>query len=270
MKTRINQHFLIDSRVIERIINYANIHKTETILEIGAGFGNLTKKLAAEAANVIAVESDPHLVEALGDLELPNVTIVHGDALKVDFPKFDKVVSNLPYSISSEVTFKLFKHSFELGILMYQYEFAQRMIATPGTKDYGRLSIGIQYFADVKVLEIVPRTAFRPPPEVRSAIVKIVPRPPFLDVVDKDFFFDFVAAVFTQRRKQMKNAIINAAHMLGVKDVKKAVNLLPKDLMHKRPEQLSPEELANLSNLIYEARYDWVWKQENLGPARSL
>lgn len=254
-RARPDQHFLIDSRVIERIVNYADIHETETILEIGAGFGNLTQKLAAKAAKIVAIESDPHLVEALDGLELPNVTIVHGDALKVDFPKFDKVVSNLPYSISSEVTFKLFKHPFKLGILMYQYEFAQRMVATPGTKDYSRLSVGVQYFADVEVLEIVPRTAFRPRPEVRSAIVKIVPRPPSLDVVDKNFFFDFIAAVFTQRRKQMKNAIINAAHMLNVKDVKKALNLLPKELMYKRPEQLSPEELADLSNLIYEAEH---------------
>ncbi len=253
---RPDQHFLIDSRVIERIIDYADIHKTDTILEIGAGFGNLTQKLASKAFKVIAIEFDPRLVEALHNLGLPNVMIIHGDALKVDFPEFDKVVSNLPYSISSEVTFKLFKHPFKLGILMYQYEFAQRMIATPGTKDYSRLSVGVQYFADVEVLEIVPRTAFRPRPEVRSAIVKIVPRPPSLDVVDKDFFFDFILAVFTQRRKQMKNAIVNAAHMLNVKDVKKAVNLLPKELMYKRPEQLSPEELANLSNLIYEARYD--------------
>jgi len=215
----------------------------------------LTQKLAAKESKVVAIESDPRLVEALDDMELPNVTIVHGDALKVDFPKFDKVVSNLPYSISSEVTFKLFKHSFKLGILMYQYEFARRMVAALGTKDYSRLSVGTQYFADVEVLEVVPRTAFRPRPEVRSAIVKIVPRPPSLDVVDKDFFFDFISAVFTQRRKQMKNAIINAAHMFNVKDVKKALALLPKELMHKRPEQLSPEELAILSNLIYEAEH---------------
>lgn len=255
MKRRTGQHFLVDSRVIERIVNYADIHETETILEIGAGFGNLTQKLAAKAAKVVAIESDPRLVEALDDMELSNVTIVHGDALKVDFPKFDKVVSNLPYSISSEITFKLFKHSFKLGILMYQYEFARRMVATPGTKGYSRLSVGTQYFADVEVLEVVPRTAFRPRPEVRSAIVKIVPRPPFLDVVDKDFFFDFVSAVFTQRRKQMKNAIINATHMFNVKDAKKVVDLLPKEMMHKRPEQLSPEELAILSNLIYEAEH---------------
>jgi len=254
-KARPDQHFLTDSRIIERIINYAEIRKTETILEIGAGLGNLTQKIAAKADKVIAIESDPRLVGALGDLELPNVTIVHGDALKVDFPKFDKVVSNLPYSISSEVTFKLFKHSFKLGILMYQYEFARRMVATPGTKDYSRLSVGAQYFADVEVLEVVPRTAFRPLPEVHSAIVKIVPRPPTIDVADKEFFFDFVTAVFTQRRKQIKNAIVNAAHMFNVKDAKKAVDLLPKELMHKRPEQLSPEELANLSNLIYEAEH---------------
>ncbi len=255
-KMRLGQHFLIDSRVVERIIDYAEIHKTETILEIGAGFGNLTQKLAANAGKVIAIESDTRLVEALGDLELPNVTIIYDNALKVDFLEFDKVVSNLPYSISSEVTSKLLRYPFKLGILMYQYEFAQRMIAMPGTKDYGPISVEAQYCADVEVLEMVPRTAFRPPPEVRSAIVKIVPRPPSLEVADKGLFFNFVSAVFTQRRKRMKNAIINAAHILNMKDVKKAVNLLPKELMHKRPEQLSPEEFVVLFNLMYEAKYE--------------
>lgn len=248
-----DQHFLIDSRVIGRIIDYANINDDDVVLEIGAGAGNLTKALAAKAAKVVAIESSGRLAEMLRDLELPNVEIIHSDALKIDLPEFDKVVSNLPYSISSDITFKLLGHDFRLGILMYQYEFAKRMVATPGTRDYSRLSICVQYFADVELLESVPKTAFRPQPEVKSAIVKIVPRSPTLNVLNKDFFFDFVTAVFTQRRKQMRNVITNVAHMMNLSNAKKLIDLLPQDLMCKRPEELSPEELAILSNMIYEA-----------------
>ncbi len=133
------------------------------------------------------------------------------------------------------------------------------MVATANTKDYSRLSICVQYFADVEILESVPKTAFRPQPEVKSAIVKIVPRPPTLNVLNKEFFFDFVTAVFTQRRKQMKNAIIN---MFQIKsrfvhgshcDANEIVNMLPRNMMHKRPGELSPEELAILSDMVYEA-----------------
>lgn len=253
-----DQHFLIDPRVIGRITDYADICD-DVVLEIGAGNGNLTKALAAKAAKVIAIESSGRLAAVISDLKLPNVDIIHGDALKVNFPEFDKVVSNLPYSISSNITFKLLRYDFQLGILMYQYEFAKRMVATHTTRDYSRLSICVQYFADVEILENVPKTAFHPRPEVKSAIVKIIPRPPTLNVLNKDFFFDFVTAVFTQRRKQMKNAIIN---MLQTKsrtvnglhcDAREVVNILPRNMMCKRPGELSPEELATLSNMIYEA-----------------
>ena len=251
-----DQHFLIDERIIDRIVRYAALDDTETVLEIGAGTGNLTKSLAKHVARVIAIESDHRLVETLSDLSLSNVKVIHGDALRVEFPKFDKVVSNLPYSISSDITFKLLKHDFTLGILMYQHEFAKRMVATAGMKDYSRLSIVTQYFADVQILEIVPRTALHPQPEVGSAIVRLTPRTSSLEMLDKDFFFDFVTAIFTQQRKQMKNAIINAAHMMNLSDAKNLIDLLPQDLMCKRPEQLSPEELAALSNLVYEVRHE--------------
>ncbi len=251
-----DQHFLIDERVIDRIIRYAALDGKETVLEIGAGTGNLTKNLAKNVANVIAIESDHHLVGALGDLSLTNVKVIHGDALQVEFPKFDKVVSNLPYSISSDITFKLLKHDFKLGILMYQHEFAKRMMATTDTENYGRLSVVTQYFAEAQILEIVPKTAFYPQAGIKSAIVRLVPQTPHLEDFNRDFFLGFVAAIFTQRRKQMKNAIINAAHMLDLGDARKLVDKLPHDLLSKRPEKLSPEELATLSNLVYSVRHE--------------
>lgn len=251
-----DQHFLIDEKVIDRIIRYASLEDNETVLEIGAGTGNLTKSLAKHVANVIAIESDHRLVEMLDNLSLPNVKVIQGDALKVKFPKFDKIVSNLPYSISSDITFKLLKHNFKLGILMYQHEFAKRMIATAGMENYGRLSIVTQYFAEVQIMEIVPNAALYPQVEVKSAIVRLVPHTPQLECFDKDFFLELASAIFTQRRKKMKNVIINVAHMMNFGDAEKLINILPQEMMSKRPEKLSPEELAVLSNLIYRVHHE--------------
>src|SRR3990172_11759599 len=154
-----DQHFLIDEKVLGRIIEYGQLNSSDTVLEIGAGYGNLTEKLARKAGKVIAIEADAELASSLNRFN--NVEVFIGDALKLDFPYFNKVVSNLPYSISSPVTFKLLEYEFDMGILMYQYEFAKRMVAAPGSKDYGRLSIAVQYRANVQIMEVVPRLAFR-------------------------------------------------------------------------------------------------------------
>ncbi len=163
-----------------------------------------------------------HLVNVLHDRfdNAGNVEISCGDALKVDFPEFDKVVSNLPYSISSEITFKLLRHKFKLGILMYQYEFAARMVSPPNCKDYSRLTVDTYYFADASILMRVPKGAFQPAPEVDSAVVKLVPRPAPFEVRDEAFFMEFVAAVFSQRRKKLRNAILNTNYMLKIPSIK--------------------------------------------------
>jgi len=243
-----DQHFLINEHVLGRIIEYGQLNSSDTILEIGAGYGNLTEKLARKACKVIAIEVDPELASSLNRFE--NVELIIGDALEQDFPHFNKVISNLPYSISSPVTFKLLEYKFDLGILMYQHEFAKRMVATPGGKDYGRLSIAIQYRANVEILEIVPRLAFSTPPKVDSAIVRLVPRPPPYEVKDVDFFMKFIKAAFSQRRKKLRNAILNNAIYLGIKD--KALEKLPQDIIDRRAETVSPEELAKLSDLLIE------------------
>ena len=243
-----DQHFLIDEHVLGRIIEYGQLNSSDTILEIGAGYGNLTEKLARKACKVIAIEVDPELASSLDRFK--NVELIMGDALEQDFPHFNKVISNLPYSISSPVTFKLLEYEFDLGILMYQHEFAKRMVATPGGKDYGRLSIAIQYRANVEILEIVPRLAFSTPPKVDSAIVRLVPRPPPYEVKDVDFFMKFIKAAFSQRRKKLRNAILNNAIYLGIKD--KALEKLPQDIIDRRAETVSPEELAKLSDLLIE------------------
>ncbi|HOA69414.1 MAG TPA: 16S rRNA (adenine(1518)-N(6)/adenine(1519)-N(6))-dimethyltransferase RsmA [Methanosarcina thermophila] len=251
-----DQHFLVDTDYLDRIVAAADLRPEDVVLEIGAGIGNLTERLARKAKKVIVIELDPALVRILHDRfdGVENIEIIAGDALKVDFPEFDKVVSNLPYSISSEITFKLLRHKFKLGILMYQYEFAARMVSQPNCKDYSRLTVDTCYFADASILMKVPKSAFQPAPEVDSAVVKLVPRPAPFEVKDQAFFMDFVAAVFSQRRKKLRNAILNTNHVLKIPSVKEVVARLPEDLMNKRAENLTPEELAQVANKIVDLK----------------
>ncbi len=241
---RSDQYTLIDDLVLHRIIEYAHLQESDVVLEIGAGTGVLTEKLAEHVCKVIAIESDASLARSLGQrFKGTSVEVVHGDALKLTFPRFNKVVSNLPYSISSKITFKLLKHPFEEAILMYQYEFARRLAASHGSKDYGKLSICVQYLADVELLEIVPPTAFSPQPGVRSAIVRLVPRAPEYEVADRNFFSRFLTAVFSQRRKKLKNSI---AAFTDVRNLG-----LSGGLLNMRPEELPAAKLAEISDVLY-------------------
>ncbi|PXF56224.1 MAG: ribosomal RNA small subunit methyltransferase A [Candidatus Methanogaster sp.] len=241
-----DQYLLIDDLVLHNIIEYADLHHRDVVLEIGAGTGVLTEELIKRVRAVIAIESDAAFAELLNRrFENTNVDIIHGDALKIKFAefKFNKIVSNLPYSISSEITFKLLKYPFEMAVLMYQYEFARRMMASHGSKEYGRLSIGVQYRALVELLEIVPEEAFSPEPGVRSAIVRVTPHAPEYEVLDYDFFSKFLTAIFSQRRKKLKNSIGAFTDIRGLE--------LPDDVLNKRPEELPAKRLARISDILY-------------------
>jgi len=252
MDKRRDQHFLIDANILRKIVGFASIGKDEDVLEIGAGPGNLTELLAQKARRVSSIEVDPALASLLEErFKNSNVTIIKGNALKVEFPRFDKVVANLPYSISSDVTFKLLKYDFEFGILMYQREFALRMIAKVGEPDYSRLSVDVQHFADVQLLMRVPPQAFAPPPQVESAVVKLTPRPAPYTVKDRELFMGLVTAAFAGRRKRLRNALLKGAHIMGIKNMKELVDRLPRDLMEKRAEEVSPEQYAGLADQIH-------------------
>jgi len=243
---RSDQHILIDDLVLHNIVEYADLHHRDVVLEIGAGTGVLTEELRKRVRAVIAIESDAAFAELLNRrFENANVDVIHGDALKIKFAefKFNKIVSNLPYSISSEITFKLLKYPFEMAVLMYQYEFARRMTAPHGSKEYGRLSIGVQYRALVELLEIVPPEAFSPEPGVRSAIVRVTPRAPEYEVLDYDFFSKFLTAIFSQRRKKLKNSIGAFTDIRGLE--------LPDDVLNKRPEELPAKRLARIADILY-------------------
>jgi len=233
---------VIDPSLLERIVGYADISKKNEVLEIGAGIGNLTRLLAERARKVIAVERDGRFVKILRERlrGYPNTKIVHGDVLQSKLPKFDKVVANLPYGISSDVTFMLLDHDFELAVLMYQWEFAERLIASPGSNDYGRLTVNVYYRADVEMLEKVLPSAFLPQPKVFSAVVRLRPREAPFKVTDEKMFFDVVRALFQHRRQKVRNALYHSFGQV-FPDMK-----LQKDQRRKLLDEKLPEEFADV------------------------
>ncbi len=256
LKKGLGQHLLVDIGIAKRMVSHAGIDIDEVVLEIGPGLGALTFLLSEKAKNVIAIEKDSKLCKILEGKIPSNVILINDDALKIDYPRFDAVVSNIPYQISSPLTFKLLEHDFRVAVLTYQKEFADRMTAGPGTKSYSRLTVNVYYRANCEILEKVPRTAFHPNPKVDGAIIKLVPRkkPPF-SLEDEELFFDITRVLFSYRRKMIKNALMEYMHNLTIKHQKRPDDI--KDFIQnvnfkdQRIESLEPEEIGNLSNQIY-------------------
>ena len=252
-----DQHFLVDDRVLDRLPEYLpDDADTTHLLEIGAGTGALTDRLVRVADKVTAIERDPDLAEFLreefaDEIADGSLEVVEGDALDVSLPDFTASVSNLPYGASSEILFRLLPHERPL-ILMLQYEFGERMAAEPGTPEYGRLSVTARHYADVEVVEPVPPEAFDPQPAVDSAVVRTTPRDPEYEVEDDAFFLDFVKALFTQRRKTVRNGIRNTAHISGLDDPDAVVDGADEDLLSKRPDSVTPAEFAELAAVALE------------------
>src|SRR5438094_8334627 len=205
-RRRMGQHFLIDARVAARQVTHAQIRPSDVVLEIGPGLGVLTRLLAERAKRVVAIEADRRFAEYLRRT-LPDVEVVSGDALKVDWPPFDVMASNLPYQISSPLTFRLLDHAFDRAILMYQWEFARRKRAKPGAADYSRVTVGVYRRDADEILERVPRTAFDPRPKAASALVSLVPRPAPFPLEDPGRFAAVVDALSAHRRKTVANGV---------------------------------------------------------------
>ncbi len=254
--TRRDQHFLVDDRVLDRLPGYLPEGVDGHLLEIGAGTGALTDRLLAAGERVTAVERDPDLVAFLGEefaaeIDSGRLDLVESDALAVDLPEFSASVSNLPYGVSSEILFRLLPRRRPL-VATVQREFAERMAADPGTAEYGRLSVTAGHYADSEIAETVPREAFSPSPAVESAVVRALPREPDYRVPDEAFFLRFVKAVFTQRRKTMRNAVRNTAHISGLDDPDAVVAAADEDLLGRRAGDLAPTEFADLAALAFE------------------
>lgn len=256
---RKGQNFLVDTQVIERIADYAEITPEDRVLEIGPGTGNLTEVISSRAGEAVAIEVDPALAaNLLGRFD--NVQVVLNDALKVDLSSFscNKIVSNLPYQISSKITFKIVRIPFDLAVLMYQREFARKMIAKPGSEDYGRISVVVQHFCQVEILEAVPRTAFRPIPEVQSAIVRLKPRLKKPDI-DDGLFMKLTEGLFNNRRKKVKRALVAMGIPIDEISLKEVYTIglsgtdaqrACESMMNKRPEELLLEEVEKLTEIV--------------------
>jgi len=244
---RLGQNFMVDESYLNSMASYASLSRKDTVLEIGAGFGALTRFLSPHCRKVIAVEVDRRLVEVLRKelAGFDNVVIVEGDVLEVAIPEFDKVVANPPFSISSPILFWLLEKSFDLAVLSFQKEFAQRLVAGVGSRDYSRLTVETYYRAEVELLETVPREAFFPPPDVDACIVRLKPRsvPPF-SVKSEEVFHDLVRTLFTQRNRKVRNAVVGFLSKAGKKE-----SLADSLLFHdKRVRELAPEDFGAIAN----------------------
>ncbi len=219
---------MIDRQTIERICNYANLTTHDTVLEIGAGTGNLTDKLLERSKFVYAIENDPELIKILKNRfrNCESIKIIQENAIRAEFPKFNKVVSNLPYNISRRITEKILGYDFRLGILVYQKEFAEKLVALPGNGNYRFISALTQSIADIEILDTIPPSAFNPVPDVESAIVRIKP----FTRVDENYS-KFLHLLFDHRNKKIRN-IVNAE--------------ISEIYREKRPFELNPDELKEL------------------------
>ena len=217
MSKKLGQNFLIKRGIVDEIVKAADLQEGDSVLEIGPGIGTLTQGLAQSGANVTAIELDTRLLEVLDTTlaQYNNVTIVHGDVLKLDVPsimhhKPFKVVANLPYYITTPIIMSLLESRLPIErlVVMVQKEVALRMVAKPGTKDYGALSVAVQYYTKPDIVLDVPPKSFLPAPAVTSSVIRCVLRDkPPVDVVDEKLFFRVVKAGFAQRRKTFVNTM---------------------------------------------------------------
>lgn len=249
---RLGQNFLLDESVVRRQVQLAELRAEDKVLEIGPGLGVLTEEILSTGAKVAAIEQDDAFCSFLERRFGKRVELVHADAVKAFLPSFNKVVSNLPYQISSPIVFKLLETGFDVAVLMLQREFADRMVARPGSSEYGRLSVGVYYRAECEIAFGVPRSSFWPQPKVDSCVVKLVPkRPPFMPK-DEKLYFEVVKAIFSHRRKKVSNslAVDPAVARLLTEDVRQGLSSLPHAA--KRAEELSPEMICELADGLFE------------------
>lgn len=262
---RFGQNFLIDTHVLEKIIKSAEITKDDLVLEIGPGIGTMTQYLCENAREVVAVEIDKNLIPILQNdtlAEYDNITIINEDILKVDLNKLVeerndgkriKVVANLPYYITTPIIMGLFESHVPLKniTVMVQKEVADRMQAGPGSKDYGALSLAVQYYATPYIAANVPPNCFMPRPNVGSAVIRLtLHEEPTVQVKDEKFMFALIRASFNQRRKTLVNGLTNATDLsLSKEKVQEALEKMQLSAT-VRGEALTLEQFAELANLL--------------------
>jgi len=239
----LGQNFLDDGNIAKKIIGYANINSSDKILEIGPGLGILTDFVVERAEKTILIEKDKKLTSYLeGRYSKYDLEIIQGDVLKIELPEFDKVVSNLPFSISSPITFKLLKCDFKIGILTYQQQFAERMIAEVGEEEYSRLSVMVSVHAEVEKLFNISKESFYPPPKVDATVIRLIPSEPEFVIKNEEIFSKVVKELFNYRRKKIKNALKTGLD----------VNIDDVPYEDKRVGNISPEQINEIVNHLIE------------------
>jgi len=263
-RKKYGQNFLIDSHVLNKIIEGAEIGREDFVLEIGPGIGSLTQVLSREAKKVVAVEIDSQLIPILEDVlkECDNLEIIHGDILKTDIKKIIeeknnnqpiKVVANLPYYITTPIIMMLLENKLPVSSItvMIQKEVADRLIARPGTKDYGAITVAVNYYAVPYLVANVPRNCFIPRPNVDSAVIKLELRSEAaVEVKDEELFFKIVKAAFSQRRKKLINNLISQKVTdLSKNELATVFSKIDFD-ENIRGEMLSVEDFAKLADAL--------------------
>ncbi len=263
----LGQNFLNDDNVVRKIVDAADLDKDTLVLEIGPGIGSMTRELAGRAAGVVAIEIDKHLIPALNDnlSEFSNIDIINNDVMKANIDdiiseyknkynsKSVRVVANLPYYITTPIIMRFLEEVSGIDgmVFMVQKEVAQRMVSGPGTKDYGALSVAVQFYCKPAIIFDVPPHCFIPQPEVHSTIIRLdILKEPSVRVDDKDLYFKLVRASFGQRRKTLVNGLANAGFLRKDKEqIRQIIESMGlKDNI--RGEVLSVQQFGELSNLL--------------------
>jgi 16S rRNA (adenine1518-N6/adenine1519-N6)-dimethyltransferase len=250
----LGQNFMVESSVFPKLCEYACLGKEDVVLDAGAGFGFLTRFLADRCKAVVAVEIDPRVALVLREQiqDYSNVTVVQGDVLKAVLPPFDKVVSIPPYYLSSRLVTWLLQRQPKCAVLILQKEFADKLVASVGSEEYGWLTVFAFHSDQVELLDTMPKTMFYPPPKVDSVIVRLTPWKvvPF-KVRDKTFFERLVRWLFTQRNKKVSNSLvpfIRSTFKVDKEEAAKLARNIP--FVDRRTRELSPREFGELAEVL--------------------
>jgi len=245
---------MVEPSIFRSLVDYASLDQNDVVLDVGAGLGFLTGFLAKKCKGVLAVESDARLVKVLCEQlkDLSNVKIVEGNVLRAHVPPFNKIVSIPPYHISSLLLLWLFHRNFDCGVLIFQKEFANRLVASVGGEGYGWLAVVAYYYVEVELLDVVPKWMFYPQPEVDSVVVRLRPKKPHPFALKSEALFRQLAqSLFTHRNRKVRNAVvpfIRSAWATGVEGATKTIEIFP--FRDKRVRELAPEDFGALSNVL--------------------
>ena len=248
---KLGQSFLVDSGVLRREVAYANVCREDTVLEIGAGIGNLTESLLRQAGQVVAVERDRQFARCLEDLQKQHghLEVMWGDALEVGWPRFDKVVANLPYQVALPLIFKMLEQRFDRAVLVFQKRLAERICAGVGEKGYCRIGVAIGRVAQVEIVERIKADAFWPRPEVESAVVRIKRVKPRFQVPSDAFFKHILEALFVRRGEQVWRVLEESRDRHLPVAISGKVG---KKMSNKPVYMLTPREFGEIARIAWE------------------